>query len=354
MEERSAMSRRFICFVAIAAAVFGLSAISAIAAEWSPERAARYLDGRLEQWFAWKTAASPEGPCVSCHTGMTYLLARPALRRRLGESQPTRYEQGLLARLRANVGEKPESYLQGVESIFATLFLSMQDAGRPMSAETRKAFDQLWTLQLREGPSTGSWDWLIVNLDPWEHSQSTFFGAALAALAVGTAGPSYANSPAISEPVARLTAYLRAPSARRPLHERVALLWAASAWRELLPVGERESLIAELFTRRQPDGGWTNGSLGPWSEHPDAPTVDGSASYPTAFVTYVLLRAGIPASDARLARALTWLIDHQDREAGSWSAVSMNKRYPAGSMESFFMQDAATAFASLALIEAGR
>ena len=349
------MSRRFISCVAIAAAAFGLSAISAIAAEWSPERAARYLDGRLEQWFAWKPAASPEGPCVSCHTGMTYLLARPALRRRLGESQPTRYEHGLLGRLRANVGEKPESYLQGVESVFATLFLSLQDAGRPMSADTRKAFAQLWALQLRDGPSTGSWDWLIVNLDPWEHSESTFFGAALAALAAGTAGPSYANSPTISEPVTRLTAYLRAPSpARRPLHERVALLWAASAWRELLPVAERESLIAELFTRQQPDGGWTSGSLGPWSEHPNAPTVDGSASYPTAFVTYVLLRAGIPASDARLARAVTWLVDHQNREAGFWSAVSMNTRYPAGSMESFFMQDAATAFASLALIEAGR
>jgi hypothetical protein len=32
----------------------------------------------------------------------------------------------------------------------------------------------------------------------------------------------------------------------------------------------------------------------------------------------------------------------------------MNKRYPEGSMESRFMQDAATAFASLALVEAGR
>ena len=32
----------------------------------------------------------------------------------------------------------------------------------------------------------------------------------------------------------------------------------------------------------------------------------------------------------------------------------MNKRYPEGSMESRFMQDAATAFASLALIEARR
>ena len=59
-------------------------------------------------------------------------------------------------------------------------------------------------------------------------------------------------------------------------------------------------------------------------------------------------------SDPRLAHALLWLTSHQNRESGAWPALSMNKQYPAGSMPSFFMQDAATAFASLALIEAGR
>jgi hypothetical protein len=62
----------------------------------------------------------------------------------------------------------------------------------------------------------------------------------------------------------------------------------------------------------------------------------------------------VSPSEPRLARALLWLTGHQDRDTGAWPALSMNKRYPAGSMESFFMQDAATAFASLALIEAGR
>ena len=80
---------------------------STLSAEWSPEAAARYLDGRQKEWFSWKPAMSADGPCVSCHTGMTYLLARPALRRRLKESQPTMYEVGLLDRLRAKVGEKP-------------------------------------------------------------------------------------------------------------------------------------------------------------------------------------------------------------------------------------------------------
>jgi squalene-hopene/tetraprenyl-beta-curcumene cyclase len=341
--------------VILAAAVFGLSSISAIGDDWSPERAARYLDGRLQQWFAWKPAASADGPCVSCHTGMTYLLARPALRRKLGEPQPTPYEQGLLDRLRANVGAKPESHLQGVEVIFAALFLSELDAGKPMSAHTRSAFDQLWSLQLREGPSTGSWEWLTVNLDPWEHAESGFFGAALAALAAGNAGAAYVDDPSVVSHVAALTAYLRTASpARRPLHDRLALLWASSRRREVLPATERDALVAELFDKQQPDGGWTIASLGPWMAHPGAPSVAGSSSYATGFVTYVLQRAGVSPTEPHLARALLWLTGHQDRETGAWPALSMNKQYPAGSMESFFMQDAATAFASLALIEAGR
>jgi hypothetical protein len=55
-----------------------------------------------------------------------------------------------------------------------------------------------------------------------------------------------------------------------------------------------------------------------------------------------------------MARALAWLKSHQDRQTGAWKADSLNKRYPADSMQSLFMQDAATAFASLALIEAGQ
>ena len=101
---------------------------STLSADWSPELAAQYLDGRQQEWFAWKPAMSADGPCVSCHTGMTYLLARPALRRVLKESQPTKYEVGLLDRLRAKVGEKPAGALQGVETIFSAMFLSREDA----------------------------------------------------------------------------------------------------------------------------------------------------------------------------------------------------------------------------------
>ena len=286
---------------------------------------------------------------------MTYLMARPALRRRLGEPHPTSFETGLLDRLRADVGDKPESYLQGVEVIFAALFLSERDRGGPMTPETRKAFNQLWSLQLTEGPSRGTWEWLIVDLDPWEQAESTYFGAALAALAAGTADPAYTRDISIAPHLAALRAYQRtSPPLRRPLHDRLALLWATSKQRDLLSGAERESLVAESFRTQQADGGWTSQSLGPWMPHPEAPAESGSSSYATAYTTYVLQRGGVNPSDPRLARALLWLTSHQDRETGAWPAQSMNKRYPAGSMQSFFMQDAATAFASLALIEAGR
>ena len=68
--------------------------------------AADYLDGRQKQWFAWAPANANATPCVSCHTGATYLLARPALRRVLGESEPTPYETGLLDSLRGRLPKR--------------------------------------------------------------------------------------------------------------------------------------------------------------------------------------------------------------------------------------------------------
>jgi squalene-hopene/tetraprenyl-beta-curcumene cyclase len=323
---------------------------STLSADWSPEAAARYLDGRQQEWFAWKPAMSADGPCVSCHTGMTYLLARPALRRRLKESQPTIYETGLLDRLRAKVGEKPAGALQGVETIFSAMFLSREDAMKTMSVHTQKAFDQLWTLQSADGPAKGGWRWYAANLDPWENAESGRYGASLAAVALTQTPAEYRDTPQVREQTAALNAYLMDSVDSRRLHDRLTLLIA----RSLVPDPLRQSITSDALGKQQADGGWTIESLGPWMAHPDAPPASGSHAYATAFTTFALLRGGVAASDARLAKALTWLQSRQDPKTGAWSAMSMNKRYPEGSMESRFMQDAATAFASLALIEAGR
>ena len=341
-------------FRALTLVVFATFILAATAtvrtADWSPQAAARYLDGRQKEWFEWKTAASANGPCVSCHTGMTYLLARPALRRALKEDQPTVYERGLMDRLRSNVGGKPPGALQDVEVIFAAMFLARQDEGRAMSEPTQKAFEQLWALQRTEAPARGAWKWYAANLDPWEHSQSSYFGASLAMLALGSTPADYQQRTETRDRAAAVSGYLAASSGR-PLHDRLGLLWAATTRPSIVSDAQRTALVSEIFATQQADGGWTLESLGPWTVHPDAPPATGSDAYATSYTAFVLGRAGVPPSHTGLSRALGWLRSHQDPVTGAWPAVSMNKRRPAGSMEALFMQDAATAFASLALLE---
>ena len=81
-----------------------LTTLPGLAGDWNPKLAAQYLDSRQKEWFAWPAAKSYGGPCISCHTGATYLLARPALRRALGEADPATYETKLVEGLRARVG----------------------------------------------------------------------------------------------------------------------------------------------------------------------------------------------------------------------------------------------------------
>src|SRR6266436_6367910 len=134
-------------------AVIVLAAAPCYCGDWSPRLAADYLDSRQKEWFAWPAAKSSGGPCVSCHTGVTYLLVRPALRRALGESEPTSYERGLVDGLRARVEKKTVSELSptskdnlhatqrfGVESILSALFLTLQDGGATLSPEAAQDF----------------------------------------------------------------------------------------------------------------------------------------------------------------------------------------------------------------------
>jgi squalene-hopene/tetraprenyl-beta-curcumene cyclase len=326
------------------------------AADWNPRLAADYLDSRQQEWFAWKTAKAPGGPCFSCHTSATYLLARPALRRALGESQPTSYETGLLAALSARVPttdptkimplfskEPLASQAYGVESIYAALFLSREN---PESAEAHAAVARMWSAQLQEGKSKGAWQWFSLELDPWEMPESRFYGATLAALA--------ASSSQDSSHVAELTNFLRSEQKTQPLHNRAMLLWVSTKSPRLLSPQERSAIAKEIWNNQQPDGGWTMESLGPWKQHANAPESSGSNSYATGLMAFVLEQSGTAASDPRLALSLDWLKLHQNREGGYWPAESMNKRFEAGSMQSKFMQDAATAYASLALLGAGQ
>jgi squalene-hopene/tetraprenyl-beta-curcumene cyclase len=346
-------------------AVIALAAVPGFCGDWSPRLAAEYLDARQKEWAQWPAAKATGGTCLSCHTGLTYLLARPNLGRALGESKPTSYETGLMDGLRARLEKKTAAELSptakepfatqkmGVEAIFAALFLTLQDSGRAtLSAEAKQAFDRLWSLQIREGKGQGSWAWFDLNLDPWETPDSAFYGASLAALAAGSAPAEYRDQPEVRKRVAALTEYLQREQQAQPLHNRLTLLWASSKLPSALPEAMRRPLIDEILRKQQADGGWTLDSLGSFKPHPNAPPAAGSNSYATAYVAFVLEQAGIARSNPNLARALDWLRAHQNKELGYWPADSMNKRYEADSMPLRFMQDAATGFAVMALLGA--
>ena len=317
------------------ASTLAFSVAMGLCADWNPRLASEYLDARQKDWFAWPAASKSGVPCVSCHTGVPYLLVRPVLGRMLGESQRTPFEKGLLDSLKSRVEKRDASQALGVESVLAALLLATESAQQAtLSSDAQKAFDRMWSLQIKEGKARGAWAWFDLNLDPWETPDAAFYGAALAALATGTAPGGYQSRPDIQDNVAALRAYLDEGQARQPLHNRLILLWASAKLKHAIPESTRKAIAKEVWSKQQPDGGWTMQSLGGWSKHA------------------VLERAGIGRDNSGLTRARDWLASHQDRQLGYWPAESMNKRYEPGSMPLQFMRDAATGFATLALLDA--
>jgi squalene-hopene/tetraprenyl-beta-curcumene cyclase len=149
-----------------------------------------------------------------------------------------------------------------------------------------------------------------------------------------------------------LTAYLRAATAAQPLHNRPLLLRTARQLPDAVQ-DARQSIIEETLKKQRPDGSWTIAALGPWNDHPAAPSANDASAYATAVAAFALEQAGVSRSDPKLKKALDWLRTKQDPQFGYWAANSMNKRREPGSMPEGFMRDAATGFAVLALIGGG-
>jgi squalene-hopene/tetraprenyl-beta-curcumene cyclase len=341
----------------------------AFCANWNAQLAEQYMDSRQKEWVAWPMAMHSGVACVSCHTGLTYLVARPALRQALGEKTgPTLYENVLVASMRATVIRTDANDLfaglkgaivdqvYGAQVVLSSLVLALDDAPRgKLTPEGEKAFDRMWSLQVKDGPDKGAWHWSDFDLDPWETKDSAFYGAALGALATGLAPANYQARPEIRENVAALKAYLREGLKTTPLHNRLFLLWASSKLRDLLPAADKQAILDELWSKQEADGGWSIQSLGQWKKREAAePIAVGSNAYATALIAFATEQAGVQTSQASLSTALAWLKTHQDPQHGNWSAESMNHKHSDyGVMAEKFMSDAATGYATAALLAAG-
>ena len=96
------------------------------------------------------------------------------------------------------------------EAVLNAVMLASRDSrlGK-LSPITRTALEEAWALQEVSGENAGGWKWQDFDLAPWESAESGYQGAAILALAVGSAPEGYANEPGVREHMERLGNYLR-------------------------------------------------------------------------------------------------------------------------------------------------
>jgi len=335
------------------------------AADFDARGAANYLDSRITWWRGWQTARRDHGTyCVSCHTALPFALARPALRSALGESQPSEGErkvvEDVVTRVRLwrevepfypdqTVGLPKTSESRGTESVLNALILSRRDAATGVASDDlRQAFSNMWALQFRSGDLKGAWAWLNFKYEPWESTGSPYFGATLAAIAVGGAPGGYASDSAIRDRVEALKAFLQHNADSTHLLNRAMALWASDLLPGTLSSAQRQSIVDAIVAAQRSDGGWATASLGPWKRRDATPLDSASDGYATALAVIALQRGGMTRDDHHVSSGVTWLIQHQE-QAGMWRASSVNKNRDPASDVGKFMSDAATAYAIIAL-----
>ncbi len=347
--------------------------------------AARYLDARMDVW--WQKAkplktVGGETKCLSCHTALPYALARPVLRRALGEATPTAHETKILETVRTRLAhlddqqpfydhteaKKVES--RGVEAVMNAFLLTSRDGLPPTAtpdAPTRQALARLWQVQRADG----AWDWLDFGLEPYESTDAVFHGATLAAMAAGSPTGRLASADAAGlAGVEKLRGYLRGALGSQRLFNRTWALLASSRLTGVVTPADRDEIARALAGAQQPDGGWSLADLGGWHwskaaapfaapGKTDQALLATSDGYATGLAVYAMKQGGL-GSHPGVAKGVAWLRANQRAErAGDaawapWRTHSLNFDREHGGDKGepwrrMFMSDLATAFAVLAL-----
>jgi len=299
-----------------------------VAKAYSAAKAAAYLDGVGVGW-------TRDRKCITCHTNMPYLMARPALPGDAGWKEVRAFFEKDVAAWAAGGKPRGEAYV-----VATALVLATNDArAGTLHPLTKDALDRMWKGQ----KATGGWGWLKCDWPPMEHDD--YYGATLAALAAGVAPGGYAETAAAKAGIEKLRAYFKATPAP-DLHHRAMLLWASTRLDGLLTADERKAVVGELRAKQHADGGWGLPSLGAYTRRDAAKTPNDPAApsdgYATGLAVYVLRTAGVAATDPAVATGVAWVKANQ-RESGRWFTRSLNND------KAHYITNAGTAFCVLAL-----
>ena len=304
-----------------------------VAKAYSPERAGEYLDGVGVGW-------TRERQCITCHTNLPYLMARPALPGDAGWKEVRAFLEKDVAAWAA--GGKPRGETYVVATALALAFNDARTTGK-LHPQTKAALDRMW----RGQKATGEWAWLKCDWPPMEHDD--YYGATLAALAAGVAPDGYAESDAAKAGIEKLRAYFKKTPAP-DLHHRAMLLWASARLDGLLTADERKATVAALLAKQRADGGWALPSLGAYKRRDAAKTPNDPAApsdgYATGLIVFVLREAGVAAKDPAVKNGVAWLKANQ-RESGRWYTRSLSND------KAHYITNAGTAFGVLALEACG-
>ncbi len=292
---------------------------------FSLTEASHYLDQGAKAWNGARK-------CVSCHTTGTYMLIRPELTKQLGSPSPEMRDKFIDA-FKDLAAMKPDEIQKSTrpgQVIYSAAGLAEWDkhVTKSLSPETAQALKLMFAIQR----STGSWG----SADCWPPYESdAFHEATIAAIAVADA-PGWLASlkdPALKGGVERLKHYLQT---EKPPHDygRILLLWASTRMPGLLDKAQQKTLVDMVWQHQQSDGGWsirTFAAPEAWGSGIRAGKLRGepefqhppSDGHMTGMALVALREAGVPTTDPRIQRGVTWLLKNQ-RISGRWWTRSLN------------------------------
>jgi squalene-hopene/tetraprenyl-beta-curcumene cyclase len=289
--------------------------------------AAKYMDDGAISWVREKT-------CVNCHTTGPYLSERPALTPLLGKPQEevlADFLEGVPAKITPQKETEKDGhkyYAGSWTSIWRSMGLAEWDKhiNGKLSDHTDRSLQEMLMRQSENGSFVSYGEVEIPHI-------TTDFELTVQAVRAMTAAPGWLANLKDAELLARverMKTWLRTTTLKND-YDRVLKLQLAHYMPDLVSKEERDAALKLLSSKQHSDGGWSTrdmSALNDWHYKmsdtvvklitglPDAANPESDA-YMTAFSIVLMRQNGVPATDDRIQRALSWL-KREQRVSGRW------------------------------------